>query len=318
MAVTIVVHRFEDSCDALNSTRGTLKDFSFDLCDQVLDAEGLELLHGDGIAGIGRVTDEPDVLVVLELGGHIASNISLVLQGQILGAVQNCERVAHDLLLATEVIRVALVIGGQVVGGAAVAEQDWLVNAHGLTLLLQAEVGVASVNNPNTGVALLSMHGSLVEPADWRVIVLALRCRAQKKLLAEGVWVALNVDFLAVANDIVRAEDVSLFNTRDFKHSTVCGSNTLIRCRGAHVALISAWQLVVGVECEPAVRLLVLEHEAVARSDASVGRVRPGHLLVGSLVHGGGLAERQLSSSLLRLVIGLSIGFKKTRSQLSY
>ena len=81
LTVTIVVHGLEDSGDALDSTGGAVKDFSFHLSHQVLNAEGLELLHGHGVAGVRRVANEPDVLVVLELSGHVTRDISLVFHG---------------------------------------------------------------------------------------------------------------------------------------------------------------------------------------------------------------------------------------------
>ena len=263
LAVTIVVHGLEDSCNSLDSTAGAIEDFCLDLSDQVLNAERLKLLHWDGVASVGRVANEPDVLVVLELGGHISRDISLVLEGKVLRAFLVRKRVAHDLLLAAEVICVALFIRAEVVARAAVPQQNWLIDTNWFSLLLHTEVGVTGVHNPHTSVSVLTMHGGLVESGDGRVIVLALRGRAEQKNFAEGVWVRLDADFLTVSDDVVRAEDVGLFNTYNLENGTVSRSDTFIGSRRAHIALISAWQLVVDVHCKPTVSHLALEHETV-------------------------------------------------------
>ena len=89
---------------------------------------------------------------MLELRWHVARDVTSRLQGQVLRAIQNSKRVAHDFLLATEVTRIALVITTEVVACAAVADENWLICAHGLSLTLHAEVGVHSVNDPDAGI----------------------------------------------------------------------------------------------------------------------------------------------------------------------
>ena len=91
LAVTVVVHGAEDPCDALDATAGALQDLGLDLSDQVFNAECLELLHGHGVASVGCVADEPDILVVLELGWHVTRQVALVLECKVLGSVKNGE-----------------------------------------------------------------------------------------------------------------------------------------------------------------------------------------------------------------------------------
>ena len=67
LAVTIVVHGFEDAGDSLDSSRGAIQKFGLDFLDQVVDGEGFQLLHGQGVARVGRVAHKPHVLVMLEL-----------------------------------------------------------------------------------------------------------------------------------------------------------------------------------------------------------------------------------------------------------
>ena len=100
---------------------------------------------------------------MLELRWHVASDVTSSLQGQVLCAVQNSKRVAHDFLLATEVTSVALVVTCKVVARAAVADENWIIGSHGLTLTLETEVGVRGINDPDAGVGRLAMHSGFVE-----------------------------------------------------------------------------------------------------------------------------------------------------------
>lgn len=152
LAVTVIIHSLKDSGDALDSAAGTLEDFSFDFGDEVVDGESLELLHGDGVAGVGGVAEEPDVLVVLELGWHIRGDVTLAFESQVLGAIQNRERVAHDLLFAAEIVSVALIVRSEIVSRAAVTEQDWVGALDGLTLAFHAEVRVGGIDHPDASV----------------------------------------------------------------------------------------------------------------------------------------------------------------------
>ena len=243
---------------------------------------------------------------MLELGRHVARDIAIAFKRQVLRAVQNGERVAHDLLLAAEVVRIALVIRGQIMTRAAVTEQHWLIDTNRFALHLHAEVGVGCVDEPDAGVVRFSVHRGLVESRDGRVIALALGRGAEHERLAEGVRVGLDADFLPVADDVVRAEHVSLLNANDFEDGTIGWAGALV-CRGcAHVALVRPWQLVISVHGEPALSQLILEHEAVAGANATVSRVRPRHLLVGSLMYCRCLIERKLSIGHLCLVVRLS------------
>ena len=58
---------------------------------------------------------------MLELRWHVARDVTVCLQGQVLRTIQNSKRVAHDFLLAAKVASVALVVAAKVVASAAVA-----------------------------------------------------------------------------------------------------------------------------------------------------------------------------------------------------
>jgi len=142
LAVTIVVHGFEDAGDSLDSSRGAIQKFGFDFLDQVVNGECFQLLHGQGVARVGCIAHKPHVLVMLELRRYISCSASVSLESQILSSVLNGERVAHDLLLATKVVSVTAVITSQVVAGAAVSDQNGVLSSHGLALSFHSKVGV--------------------------------------------------------------------------------------------------------------------------------------------------------------------------------
>ena len=143
---------------------------------------------------------------------------------------------------------------------------------------------------------------------------MSLGRRAQRQNLSEGIWVGLDANFLAITHDVVAAKHIRLFNSDDLENGAVNGTDTLVSGSGAHVALLGTWALVVGVEGQPAVGLLVLHHEAVARSDASVLRVRPGYLLVGCFMNGARVRAWELRCGSLAAKILLPV---KIRNKIS-
>lgn len=199
---------------------------------------------------------------------------------------------AHDLLLATEVVGVTFLIAREVVAGATVAQQEWVTAADGLALALQAEVGVLSIEDPNTRVVALGVHSGLIETRDRRVVACALGGRGKAQGLAESVRVALNSDLLAIPDDVVVTKDIDLFSFDDAEDGAVSRPDSLVgRCR-EHVTLFDARKAVVDVQGKPAVSLRIAEHEAVAGADLAILGVGPGHLFVGDLVQIASLRER--------------------------
>lgn len=134
LVVAIIIHGFEDARNALDAAGRALQNLGLNFSDQVFDREGLELLHRDRVASIGSIANEPDVLVVLELGGYISGNITLILQGQILRAIQNSKWVAHNFFFSTEIVGISLVVAAKVVAGSAVTQKNGIVASDGLTL----------------------------------------------------------------------------------------------------------------------------------------------------------------------------------------
>ena len=244
---------------------------------------------------------------MLELCRYITGQVASGLEGKILRAVLDSKRMAHHLFLATEVVSVALVITAEVVASAAVADQDGVATFDGLTLALHSEVRVKRVDDPDASEGSVGMHGGLIKARDRRVGVLAFGGRGAHEGLAEGIWVRLNTDFLTVAHDIVAAEDVHTLLTDDLEDGTVGWANLIFRSGREHVPLIGARAPIVGVKSEPATSLLVLNHEAVARSDLLIGAVCPGYLLVELLLKGLSLRRRLSASSLLICQVSLSI-----------
>lgn len=173
LAVTIVVHGFEDAGDSLDSSRGAIQKFCFHFLDQVVDGKGFELLHRHGVTGVGRVAHEPHVLVMLELRWHVSCSASVVLESQILSSVLDGEGVAHDLFLATEVVLVTAVVTSQVVASAAVSDQNGVLSSHGLALSFHSEVGVEGVDDPHAGKIGLGVHRGFIVSGNRRERVLA-------------------------------------------------------------------------------------------------------------------------------------------------
>lgn len=100
---------------------------------------------------------------MLELRRNVARNVALSFKSQVLSLELDCKRVAHDFLLAAEIVSVTLVITGEVLARAAVADQDRIVCHHGLSLALHSEVGVLSVDDPDASKGLLGVHGGLIQ-----------------------------------------------------------------------------------------------------------------------------------------------------------
>jgi hypothetical protein len=166
LAVTIVIHGFKDAGNPFDTAGRAVKNLCLDVSNEVVDGERFELLHGDSVGCIRGITDKPDVLVVLELRRDVGSKVAVVFQSQVLGTAESRERVAHDLLLATEVVSVTLLVTGQVVAGAAVAEVKRFVAHDRLALTLHAEVGIRGVDDPHRGECLPTVHRSLIETRD--------------------------------------------------------------------------------------------------------------------------------------------------------
>ena len=185
------------------------------------------------------------------------------------------------------------------------ADQNRVTTLDGLSLPLHSEVWIESVDNPDAGECALCVHRGLIKARNGRVNVLVLGRRAEDQWLAEGIWVGLNADFLSIAHDIVRAEDVHVLDTHNAENGAIDGAKALSGGGRAHVALLWAWALVIRVKSKESVCLLASEHQTVSRSDQSIGRVGPRYLLVGSFVHCTCLAEGQLASSLLGLELSL-------------
>ena len=114
---------------------------------------------------------------------------------------------------------------------------------------------------------------------------MAFRSGAEDKSFSKSVRVSLNANFLTVADDIVRAEDVRFLNSNNFEDGTVDRTDALVCCCSHHVSLISTPTLVIGVNSEPPVSLLTLHHQTVTRADLSVRRERPGDLFVVHLMY---------------------------------
>lgn len=163
---------------------------------KIVDVEFLKL--GDGLVkrGVGSRFKRPNVLVVLNAGGHVSCDIALLLQFEVLGLVHACERVGHAFKLGAEVVLLDDLVTAEVVHGLAVAEEDWFAGLHGLSLSLESIVGVAAVNDPLGVVGVASVHGSLLQAGNGRKNVHAVRGATEFQNLFVQVLVRLNSNFL--------------------------------------------------------------------------------------------------------------------------
>ena len=113
----------------------------------------------------------------------------------------------------------------------------------------------------------------------------------QVERLLKDVWVCLNDDLLAEANDIIGAKHVELLGLLDGEERSCDGTWGLLRGRD-HVCLFNLLESVVDVHHQPSFSGLVSQHEAVSISNAAILAVSPWDFLVILLVRSQCLAER--------------------------
>ena len=194
---------------------------------------------------------------------------------------------------------------------ADVSEEYRLVGTNDLALEFEALVRVHMVQNPDTLVALLGGHGDTLLVANSRGHSTSLRVTGQTKLLTVEVAVGGKAHLLAIANVLVRAEDVLLVDALDLEHRASHGAGVLaLAGRGYAESLEHVGYLFANVDDEPALGCSILDHHLVAPAEVAVGRVSPGHLTVGALILGESLCKGERIAILLSLIVGLLNGSK--------
>ena len=213
-----------------------LKEFA-DVCEQLADVELLELGDGGVVDRAGSRFKDPHVLVVLDPGRNVHSDVALLLELDVLGLVEGREVVGHHFELAAEVVLLDDGVRREVVVGLAVADQNWLAGLHGLALALEAVVGVAAVDHPLGVVGVARVHGGLLQSGDGGENVHAVGGGAESEALLVQVLVRLNFDFLTETDNAVAAENVCCLHARHLED--VAGHGALV-----HVARVQTVRLV--------------------------------------------------------------------------
>ena len=113
-----------------------------------MNGEFVELLHRQRVLSPGGRHEVEDVLVLLELGGQIASDLAVLLESQILRAVFASKAVHEHFKLLPEIILNLVIITCQVMVSADVSDQNGIVDLDGRALLLKAVVGVDVIDDP--------------------------------------------------------------------------------------------------------------------------------------------------------------------------
>lgn len=150
---------------------------------------------------------------MLELSGHVNCDVTLLLELEVLGLVMGAEIVGHDFVLLTEIVLLDDFVACEVVLGLAMAKQDGLTGSNGLSLSLEAVVGVKAVNDPLGVVGVASMHGSFLKAGLGREDHIALGSGAKIQNFSMQVLIGLNLNFLTETDNIVATENVLFFNT---------------------------------------------------------------------------------------------------------
>lgn len=96
-------------------------------------------------------------------GGHISSDVALLLQLQVLRLVRRREIMGHHLVLNVEIILEHLGVAGQEVPRVDVSDQDGLSNLHWLALALKSIVRVEAINDPLSVERVTGVQGCLLE-----------------------------------------------------------------------------------------------------------------------------------------------------------
>ena len=239
-------------------------------------------------------------MVLLELGGNVDGDVAALFEGQVLCFVEQTEAIDHGFELVSKVGFVDVLVGSQVALGGAVLDQNWVCGAHWFTLGLKTGVGMATLNHPLVVIAIHRVHAHFLETRHWGVERASLSVRRQTESLVESIRARLESYLLTVADHIIGAEGVSLFDLLDDKDRASDGA-WIGGCCGHHVALEEAWLLVVQVKHKMSLGLLVLEHHAVAVTEKAVCREGPRNAFVAVLLEVYGLAET--SGCLLGCVI---------------
>ena len=231
------------------------------------------------------------VLVLLELCWDIGGQIASLFESKVLCFEIATEVMGHDFTLTAIVLGIANVVTGKIMEGLAVAKEDWSCSGHWLSLPLKTVIGIRGIDNPLADILLLCVHACLLLATDGRVVLWSMWRAAEVKRLLKDVWVRLDDDLLAEANDIIGAKHVELLGLLDGEERSCDGTWGLLRGRD-HVCLFNLLESVVDVHHQPSFSGLVSQHEAVSISNAAILAVSPWDFLVILLVRSQCLAER--------------------------
>jgi len=134
------------------------------------------------------------------------------------------------------------------------------------------------------------VHARLLLATDGGVVLWSMRCAAEVKRLLKDVWVCLDEDLLAEANNVIGAKHVELLDLLDGEERSCDGTWSLLRGRN-HVCFFNLLESVIDVHDQPTFGGLVSQHETVTVSDAAISAVSPWDFLVILFIRRQGLAE---------------------------
>lgn len=98
----------------------------------------------------------------LELSRNIDGDITLLLERQVLCFVIQAEVIDHRFVFIAEIRFVNVGIGGQELLRMTVSDQNWVVSLYWLSLHLESNVGVNSLDHPGVDKAIRCVHADLL------------------------------------------------------------------------------------------------------------------------------------------------------------
>lgn len=269
----MLIHVLEKSLHFFQTAQVLAQNLGFKFSKQIINIESVKFLNRGRVRWISGCFNDKDVLRFVDFGVNVSSERSIFLLSHNLALRNFGMLVASDLKFSSEIVCDWNQVRSQILVCCAVTDQDRLACSDGLSLSLKTVSNVERVDDPGAVVVVYGTHAGFLVLRLSRVNAQTKRradgLGAHKELLFEQVRVALNLDFLTEADDVVGSKNVHGFSFFENKNRSHDGAWELGGCRES-VGLFQSRRLCRKVHHQVPTRALVPEHHAAPRSQQTV------------------------------------------------
>lgn len=171
---------------------------------------------------------------------------------------------SHNFTLSSEIVSVSDIITSKVMHSLSVTDKNWLSSFNGFSLHFHSEVRVGGIDDPSADIVLIRVNTGFLFARLGRVAKSAQGSAANKESLSVNVGIRFNFDFLAVPNNVIRAEDVSLLGLLNAEHGASNGTRVFLAGSEHESITGSSLLLLVHVHDKVTTSGFVLHHNRVS------------------------------------------------------